>query len=277
MNTFSKSINANLLIPEEQLFSSNLNKVDIELTDFTNQFFIQTLFRKDFRLRVGVQHKRLKIFSDTFNENSFSQEGTTFEKSDYLGVFGALKFDTYDKRFFPRKGFLFDGDFQWYLSSTDYNNYFQPFSFAKADIGYALSITEKIAFKIGSQGGFRIGNDDTNPYFNFALGGYGNNFINNFIPFFGYDFIALPGNSFVKGDMNIDYEIFNKHHLNITANFANVGEDIFTENEWFEAPEYSGYALGYGYESFLGPIEIKYTWSPETNSSIWFFNLGYWF
>ena len=56
-----------------------------------------------------------------------------------------------------------------------------------------------------------------------------------------------------------------------------VGDNIFEDGKWFTAPDYSGYALGYGLETFVGPIELKYTWSPETKKSIWFFNLGFWF
>ncbi|MDX1472184.1 MAG: hypothetical protein R3213_11860, partial [Flavobacteriaceae bacterium] len=43
------------------------------------------------------------------------------------------------------------------------------------------------------------------------------------------------------------------------------------------APDYSGYSAGYGIETFLGPIEARYTWSPETKDSIWLFNIGFWF
>ena len=41
--------------------------------------------------------------------------------------------------------------------------------------------------------------------------------------------------------------------------------------------DYSGYALGYSIETFLGPLETKYTWSPETKDSYWFLNMGFWF
>ena len=274
-NKFHKSVNAALIIPEEELGITGLNKIEAEIDDFTNQVFLQTLFRRDFRLRSGLQHKRLNISSETFNESETKDE-FTFEKSDFFSLFGELKFDTFDNKYYPNKGFLFDGNFQLYFSSTDYNNNFSEFSYAKADIGYAFSVTDKFSIVLDSKGGFKIG-EDSNNSLNFALGGYGNNFINNFVEFYGYDYISLTGNSFVKGSINLDYEIFKKHHVNLAANYANVGDNIFEESEWFSSPDYSGYALGYGLESFIGPIELKYTWSPETKDSFWFFNLGFWF
>ena len=80
-----------------------------------------------------------------------------------------------------------------------------------------------------------------------------------------------------QSSLNLDYEIADKHHINFAANYGNIKDDLFSDNEWFKKPDYSGYALGYGLETFMGPIEIKYTWSPELSQNIWFFNLGFWF
>jgi hypothetical protein len=33
-------------------------------------------------------------------------------------------------------------------------------------------------------------------------------------------------------------------------------------------PKYSGYAMGYGLETIIGPIEIKHTWSPKPKMDI---------
>jgi NTE family protein len=65
--------------------------------------------------------------------------------------------------------------------------------------------------------------------------------------------------------------------LSFSGNFSNTADGLFDSNNWIDSPEFTGYALGYGLETFVGPVEIKYTWSPETGNSIWFFNLGFWF
>lgn len=276
-NTFHKDVNASLLLSESEILTSGLNKLDIQLKDFTNQFYLQTLFRKDFSLVLGAEHKRLKITSDTYVDTSNPEANeTTFENSDFFSLFGKLKFDTYSNKYFPKSGFLFDGDFHLYLSSSDFNNNFAQFSIAKAEIGYAFSFSDKLSMLLGSEGGFRIG-DHSNQSLSFALGGYGNNFINNFISFYGYDHISIIGDSFVKGIINVDYEFVNNHHFNFGANFGNVDYNIFTDGEWLTTPDYSGYALGYAFETLIGPIEAKYTWSPETKEGKWFFNIGFWF
>ena len=276
-NTFHKNISASLFLEDSELLAEGINKIDVELSDFTNQFFVQTLFRRDFSLKIGAEHKRLNISSETILDDTSEDDETVFEKSDFFSVFGELKFDTYDNKYYPNRGFYFDGDFQIYLSSSDYNNDFSQFSYAKGEIGYAFSLFKDLSFNIGSQAGFLIG-EDSNDSLIFALGGYGNNFINNFISFYGYDYISIAGNSFIKGVVSLDYELIKRHHLNVAANYANVGDGIFENTEnWLDSPDFSGYAIGYGLETFFGPVEIKYTWSPETKDNKWFFNLGFWF
>lgn len=274
-NSFHKDISASLLLDEFEINATDLNKLEVELSDFTNQFFVQTLFRKDFSLILGGEHKRLKIVSETVvNETDPEAEETVFENNDFWSVFGNIKFDTFDNKYFPNQGFLFDGDFHLFLSSSKQN--FSQFSFAKANLGYAFSFSDEFSVLLGSEGGFRIGDDSINTL-SYALGGYGNDFINNFIPFYGYDYISITGDSFVKGIINLDYEFSKNHHFNLAANYANVANDIFVDGEWFTTPDFSGYAIGYAFESLVGPIEIKYTWSPEVDHGKWFFNLGFWF
>lgn len=274
-NQFNRGIEAASILSEEQVFSTGLNKLDIKLNDFTNQFYLQTLFRKDFALSLGAELKHLTIKSETISDDEDHNE-RIFENSNYFSLFGNLKLDTYNNKYFPHSGLYFDGDFHWYLYSSDYNNDFDQFSIGKARIGFAQKIVNPLFANIELEGGFRIG-DNNSPYLNFALGGYGNDLINNFIPFYGYDFVSIAGDGFVKANLTLDYQLFEKHHLNFSANYANVEDNIFGTGEWATLPDYSGYAIGYGFESFLGPLEVKYTWSPELNESIWFFSLGFWF
>ncbi|MDO7171047.1 patatin-like phospholipase family protein [Mariniflexile sp. AS56] len=274
-NQFNKDISARLLLDDAQLTGSELNKVDVKLQDQTNQFYVQTLFRKDFSFNAGLEHKRLGIKTETLSTNSQTNK-FIFENTDYLSTFGGLKLDSYDNKYFPQKGLYFDGDLHMYLYASRFNEDFENFSLAKANMGYAFSVSDRLAFNLQTSGGFKIG-DKSTKFLDFALGGYGNNLINNFIPFVGYDFISLTGNSYVKAYISADYQIMKKHHITLEGNWANIDDDIFQTGEWFTLPDYRGYALGYGVETFIGPIQAKYSYSPESKESNWFFNVGFWF
>ncbi|WP_245794701.1 patatin-like phospholipase family protein [Flaviramulus basaltis] len=274
-NQFNRNINAQLLLDDDQIATNGLNKIDAKLKDQTNQFYLQTLFRRDFALSIGAEHKRLEVKSETISGNNPEDE-FFFEKTDYLSLFGNLRLDTYDNKYFPTKGVYFNSDLHMYLYASNFNKDFENFSIAKADIGYAFSLLDKLAFNLQAHGGFKIG-EDTTRTLDFALGGYGNNLINNFVPFVGYDFISLTGNSYVKASITADYEIYKNQHITAEANWANIEDNIFDTGEWFTLPDYRGYALGYAIDTFIGPIQAKYSYSPEQKQSTWFFNIGFWF
>lgn len=274
-NQFNKNVNPRLALDEDSPLLDGLNKIDAEMSDFTNQVYIQTLFRKDFALQLGVEHKRLKITSETILDDD-DENSIVFENTDYFSVFADLKFDNYDNFHFPKNGFYFNGNFHLYLDASGFNEDFLNFSIAKADMGYAFSFSDKLSFKTEAHGGFKIGDDNTSAL-GFAIGGYGVNFINNFYSFYGYDYLSLTGDSFVKTTFTLDFEVYKNHHIIAAANYANIDDDIFETGDFFDASRYSGYALGYSLETFLGPLEGKYTYSPDTGDSHWFFNLGFWF
>ena len=278
-NTFNKGIPFDFVNNNSNGDSDGLgiNKIEVDYQDYTNQFYVETQIKQLLSFGVGLEHKYLKISTETLGD--LTEPGNpsgTFEKSNYYSTFGHLKLDSFDDKYFPTKGFYFDGDFHLYLFSSDYNDNFKEFSIAKGSLGYVFSPFDKFTTRISSETGFRIGQEGPNSL-DFFLGGYGNDFINNFIPFYGYDFISISGDSYINGILEFDYEIFKKNHITLSANFANVENDLYSSGNWFSSPDYTGYALGYGLETFMGPLEVKYSYSPEIKQNEWFISLGFWF
>ena len=265
--------------------NSRINTINLTVSDFTNQLYLQTVVKEEFAFTLGSEFKHLQYSTRTFGEvtdpnvplNSKTNDGRTyFEKSSYGSVYSVLKLDTYDDKYFPSKGLYFNGDMHYYILSSDFNDNFKDFSVSKARGGIAFPIVNNLSLNLETEGGFKLGTSNVTS-FDFLLGGFGTDFINNFISFVGYDFIGLPGNSFVKAYGRLDFEFAKKHHALFTANFANVDDDLFRTGEWFKAPTYSGYGIGYGWESFLGPVNLLYSWSPETERSQFFVSVGFWF
>lgn len=250
----------------------NINTLNINFSDFTNQLYCQTLFMQKFLLGGGFEHKHIRIKSETIENR-----GKFIENSDYLSVFGYLKFDSFDNKYFPKKGLLASGDVQSIFYSSNFTNSFTKFSIMKGEVSYAKTFYKKFTVVLESEAGFAIG-EPTVPFLDFVLGGYGFGMINNFRHFYGYDFVSLAGNSYIKGAASLNYEIFKKNHINFTANYANIGNDIFENNRnWLTKPSFSGYAFGYGLETVLGPVEVKHSWSPETRDHFTWISVGFWF
>tara|TARA_R110000751_G_scaffold76391_9_gene154028 strand:+ start:1457 stop:3748 length:2292 start_codon:yes stop_codon:yes gene_type:complete len=284
-NDFEQEINFDLIQGNFEVGNgTQLNSINLNVSDFTNQLYVQTVVKEEFAFTLGGEFKHLQFSTRTFGDvdddslpgNTASNGRTYFERSNYISAFGALKLDTYDDKYFPSRGLYFNGDMHYYVLSSDYNNNFKDFSISKARMGMALPLVRNLSLNVETEGGFKLGTSNVTS-FDFILGGYGTDFINNLIPFVGYDFISLVGNSFVKAYARLDYEFAPKNHALFTANYANVDDDLFRTGDWFKAPTYSGYGVGYGWESFVGPINLMYSWTPEDDRSHFFVSIGYWF
>ena len=274
-NSFGKDLGFDFLESQEPISEVDVNRLAVEYLDFTNQFYIETLFGKVFSIGAGAEHKFLQMDSETIGGGK-EELVTVFDKSNYYSTFGYLKLDSYDNKYYPSRGLYFNGDFHFYFTGTDLTEDFTEFSVARGKIGYAFTPLNKFTVRLASESGFHLGNSDRKSL-NFFLGGYGNDFINNITPFLGYDFLEISADSYIKGMIELDYQILRKNHLLVSANFANLEDDLYSTGNWWGSPAYSGYSIGYGLESFMGPLEVRYSYSPEMQNSEWFFSLGFWF
>lgn len=268
-----KVLEKNFRLPDDP----NLNAVNMDFTDFTNQFYIQTVYKNAFSISLGLEHKWIKYSSDTFLQESTQTNNSsvlTLEKSHYASVYGQLRFDTLDDFFFPSKGFYLETDFHTYFLSSDFNGTFNPFSIFRSKAIAALNFTKNWSFVLAPEVGIKSGSSGTKSL-DFALGGLGAPQTNNFIPFLGYDFIAIPGDSFLKMKATLDFEITPKNHFIVAANIAKVTDDILRPGSFKRAPSYFGYGLGYGFESIIGPMQMMYTKSPLNGNGSVFFSLGF--
>ncbi|MGO4905409.1 patatin-like phospholipase family protein [Flavobacterium sp. W20_MBD1_R3] len=249
----------------------NINFINVDFTDLTNQAYFQSLFVQKFLIGGGAELKFLKIKSETV-----ANVDPILDNSNYFSLFGYMKFDSFDNKYFPRKGWYFSGDIQSYLLSSNYTGDFQPYSIAKGDFGVAATLFDNATVKFQTDAGFSFGQESV-AFFNFILGGYGYNPLNNFKYLYGYDYLSVAANSYIKSTATVDYEFYKKNHINFSANFANIGDRIFETVDWVSIPKYSGYAVGYGLETVIGPIEIKYSWSPEQAKGFTWFSIGFLF
>jgi NTE family protein len=274
-NAFEKNVSVGFIyeddIPDEVL---TLNQIDFNFRDLTNQVFVQTLFRRSYLLRMGLEHKWLRYFTNTIGIDENNKPRTMFEDTNYFSTYGTLLFDTYDNKYFPKKGFYFEGDFHLYLFSKGMFDNIDQYSIAKAKLGFAQRIFKNCSFVFSSEGGVKIGGSSIESL-DFFLGGYGFKQINNNISFVGYDALDLRGDTYVKSTLDLNYEIYPRTYLTASLNIANVGDRLFTTSEWIDGIDYTGYAIGASMDTFIGPIEAKYSFSPERDEGEWYVSVGF--
>lgn len=274
-NKFKKNVRFRLFPPEITENLSTVANIEVKHEDITNQFYVQTLFRQIYSFGLGAEHKNLQFTSVTIQDSN-QNGGAIFENTNYYSAYGYLILDNRDNKYFPKKGVLFDGKFNFYAFASGLNENFEPFSIAKASMSYTYSPNSNVSLTLSSEGGFKIGGDETITL-DFFVGGYGFNTVNNFVHLFGYDAFSLRGDTFLKSALRADYRFYRKTYISAVANIANVGDRLFESSAWIERIPHRGYALGLASETFIGPIELFYSFSTETKQSQWYVSLGFWF
>lgn len=276
LTTYEQGISARTVEEIRPIELPGINRLSLDFIDVTNKLYVQTLFVKQFALDLGIHHKFLDVETETVIAATEEETSFIFERSHLAGAYAQLKYDSLDNKYFPTSGFYFDGDFDLFLYSSDFNGTFSEFGIGNANFKYAFGISPKLSGILELAGGLKIGADE-NSFLDFYLGGFGAKKVNNQVAFLGYDFLGLFGDGYVKAGIEMNYELFSKNYISLAANFANVGYNIFTTASWLPPPEQTGYSIGYGVETFLGPLQARYSYSPERNSGIGFISLGFQF
>ncbi|WP_299015619.1 patatin-like phospholipase family protein [uncultured Polaribacter sp.] len=260
-------------VPFSDASLPDINSLSLNYSDFTNQFIVQTTFNRRFAVGIKTELQRIRAITENITpENDLNIS----DNSTYFNAAAFLKLDTYNKRYFATKGFYLDLELKWYMASSDFANNFRNYQQAKGTFGFAIPILENLTLQNTNAAGFSLEDVPSNVY-DFYLGGNNQNYINNFVSFYGYEFAALADNSFIKSEFDVRYKFVPRHYLSFIANYARVNNNVFKDFNLFDNIK-SGYAVGYSYNSFIGPIELKYSWSPDNkDSGMFLFNLGYWF
>jgi len=248
-------------------------KIPIRYIDFSTRLFLQSTIKDRWAFRIGLEHKFINAFTDEIVNDDINR--IYFEKSHFFNAFGKIMLDTYDTKYFPKKGVYLNSEYLLYLVSSDFNENFNPFSQLSGRVGFAYTFFDKLTFHLLSEAGVTIGNNE-NEILDYHLGGYNENYINTFVPFYGYGFAELNESAFLRTAITARYEIFRKNFLSFTGNFGRLNDDIWNDGKIFEETR-SGYAAGYGVNTLIGPVELLYSWNPDNNQDYWYINVGFWF
>lgn len=248
-----------------------LDVFNADWVDLSNRLYLQNYYNDKFLIGLGLEHK-YQIVDIT----NVKLERNWLDNSHYLSTYFNVVLDTYDNKYFPTKGVSFNAEVKHMFLSSDYNKNFEPFTQINGELGVVKTFANRVSVELKADIGVTIGSTPS-INLNYSFGGYGFQSISNVKPFYGYDFLSVNANSYLKSLLRVDYRFYKRHHLNATANFMYLKNAMFQYNDWLELPINSGYALGYGFQTVIGPIEIKQSYSPEIKTHYTWFGIGFWF
>lgn len=252
-------------------FTSNYDDVylNYNFDEFLNQVYIQSTLFEKYAIGTGIEHQYLGIKT---NNLALEDPNRVIEKGYYLKFFGFLKVDNLDNPNFPTNGLKFNGTFKYLFNSNSEN--FSETSMIDAKLEANKSLNSWLSIK---------GFGEFGSYFSyypprsqkFILGGFVEQSFMNYSRFYGLPFIYAAGDNLALFGGKLQARLLKNHYLSGFVNFANLTDD-FDQLKLLKY-SYTGYGIGYGYDSPLGPVIGLWTYSPNTNSGLFNVSLGFWF
>ncbi len=234
--------------------------------------YVQSQNKKTVAFGLGLQLEFSGLRNDIgldFDVNNPMMTQTNFNLYTYLKV------DRWDKSFFPHTGGKADlkAIFVTEFLTGGNMNFGDKVTVISGVYDRAIAIAPKWTFRPRVNLGLSFGSGS---YYSqmFLLGGQGNDYLYGMVSFNGLNVAQLAGRQMVAGRLSLQYNIFQKHYLSATVDMGNVSharEDLFDFT--FGA---AGYGVTYGYDSFIGPLELSVMGSNYRGISA-FINLGFWF
>lgn len=262
---FNRNINPNIYKNAMDVSSSHNYNFD----EFLQQFYMQSTLHEKLAIGTGLEHQYLAIKTSNLTHGNPNKK---LENSYFLSLYGYLKADNLDNPNFPMKGLNFNGKFKYIFSSNSSD--FEETSLitgrleANQKLNSWLSIQE-----FGKFGAYL--NDHPSPAQRFTLGGFVQQDFMNYSRFYSLPFFHDSGDNLVLIGAKVQAKVLRNHYFSTFVNYANVTDD-FNDLKLLKY-QYSGFGLGYGYDSPLGPIIGLWTYSPNTKSGLFNVSLGFWF
>jgi len=183
-----------------------------------------------------------------------------------------LKFDTYDRTYFPSKGVNIYGEIK-YITSPFLSEKLKPAVVLSGKYKIVIPVKEKVTLLCHVYSGLSFA-DSLPSNYSYRLGGVFTYYIKNAFPFYGYNLLEIDSKNALAGAGGIQVEIFKKNFATFYFNAARYNDNLtslITQNNTIY-----GYAFSWGYNSIIGPIEFIVSKSHDRDLQL-FFNVGFWF
>jgi len=245
---------------------------EYRFSNFTFDVYMQSVVDKTLSVGGGLQIEVSNLHNNIGFE--FGKDKAQYSQT-YFNLYTFLKVDRWDHSFFPHRGGKVDirAIFVTSLLTGGTVNTGERSTILSGEYDKAIPLSPrwtlrpKINMGLSFGKGFYLGQA-------FLLGGQGSHYLPGMVSFFGLNVAQLTGRNLAIARMRLQYNIFKKHYLMVTADAGNITYEMDKLLN-FEHGAF-GYGFTYGYNSFLGPIEFSVMGSNYRGLSA-FVNVGFWF
>lgn len=240
------------------------------------EFYLSESYSKNFHIQVGVKYDRFGMRHLLSNTDTIVNSNIKYSDyiGNYFGVFIRTQFDNRDHGVFATKGIKFGINGQW-LPGIFSANEFKHFGSVNVDFTAYISPAKRFTIIPSLYFSSLMGPVTPAPFLNLAGGSYKGRYFDQQIPFIGINHPELLKNTVGVARLDFRVMVANKQYV---AGIVNYGRESKTIQDFFKVKSNLwGAAVGYAYDSPIGPISLNVHWSNLTRRVGLYFNLGYYF
>lgn len=244
----------------------HLHSINLDMADF---------YFRNFNIYLGTRYELYRPVTYMLTQDWGSRKS----RNENLFIYQAgVRYDSFDEASFPTRGIRFKG--QYTLFTDDFSNYKKdaPFYALSTSLYGAVSVGQRLTFVPGIYGRFVFG-EQLNPlYQNYVGGNMSGRYLEHQMPFYGFTPTAITDKKFAAIYLEARYRFGNSHYIWIKGNVARTNRTVIDMIEWEKGSYMTGAALGYSYNTPLGPLDMMVTYGLHKGSKFGFYiNLGKYF
>jgi NTE family protein len=242
-----------------------------DLSYYSADVVFQTIFSNSFDIGGMIQGQVIKL-DPKLSPNIINNNGSN---TQYFNLLGYIKYDSYDRTVFPRKGLNF------YAEAKEISTYFsgkskdKKISFQRYMIYYSrrLEMSKKNILSIELISGL-IHGENIPPEHLFYFGGF-RQMETHMFSFQGLDFMGVPAKNLIISKLGFQMEIKSNHFFIMDLNSGkakNKYKNLFQKDDFI-----FGFGLTYGIHTPIGPMLFKIMTNDKDKELKSYISFGYWF
>lgn len=236
----------------------------------TQELFLSNLHLSVMDINLGIRNQYFRLYDIL----SSSTAGTynVKDKVDYPSAFLSARLETLDNSYFPTRGVSFGigADAIWRVFDKDApTKWIGSFS---ADGKFPVSFGERFTMIPSFALRFVFGPDIPLMYSNIIGGEMAGHYIEQQIPFMGFNDVALCQDHLGLTRMELRYEVASNHYL---SGIGNVSLDCDSFKTIGQGRVLWGVGAGYGWNTIVGPLKAQIFWSSLTKKAGFYLSFGY--
>lgn len=238
----------------------------------TGEISFSDVWIKNFQYTAGIDFEYFKMDDWLYSQGFEPLRPVNSEH--FFNYFISLKYNSYDRGYFPNKGTDFKATYTLYTDNFAQYDHHAPFSAVSASWDAAFSLNSRLCLLPSLYGRVLVGHDVAGIYGN-ALGGeVHGRYMSQQLSFVGITGTEMVSKSLLAARLRVRQRIGKEHYLSLQGNVA-VMDDRF--QDILKGRYIYAVGLGYGFNSKFGPLEASVGYTDYTSKTKCYINLGFYF